>query len=60
MAALEEKAKWEPVKACASSQRSVYDGVEHWVKREAGERVNGAGTERTGADAGGFDLEVGS
>ena len=56
MAALEEKAKWEPVRACASSQMSVYDGVEHWVKREAGERVNGAGTERTGAYEGGFDL----
>ena len=60
MAALEEKAKWEQVKAYASSQMSVYGGVEHWEKSEAGERVNGAGTESAGADAGGFDLEAGS
>ena len=59
MAALEEKAKSEPVKACASSQMSVYDGVEHWAKREAGERENGAGTERTDAYADGFDLVAG-
>ena len=60
MAALEEKAKREPVKACASSQMSVYDGVEHWAKCEAGERVNGTGTERTDAYADGFDLAAGS
>ena len=59
MAALEEEAKWEPVKACASSQMSVYDGVEHWAKREAGERENGAGTERIDAYADGFDLVAG-
>ena len=59
MAALEEKAKWGPVKACASSQMSVYDGVEHWAKREAGERENGAGTERIDAYADGFDLVAG-
>ena len=39
---------------------SVYDGVEHWEKREAGERVNGAGTERTGAYEGGLGLTEGS
>ena len=60
MAALEKKVKREPVKACASSQMSVYDGVEHWAKREAGERVNGTGTERAGAYADGFDLAAGS
>ena len=44
------------MKAYASLQMSVYDGVDHWVKLEAGERVNGVGTQRTGAYEGGFDL----
>ena len=57
---LREKAKWGSVTACASSQISVYDDVEHWAKREAVEMENGAGTVRTDACAAGFDLEAGS
>ena len=38
----------------------VCETAGHWGKSEAGERGNGAGTGKTGAVAGGFDLGGGS